>query len=70
MPVPLTAHCPEVFRENTRTYIIRQAMRRELVADIRSIFNALDRKIAQEIRQAGQRHTRYQQQVLASYAAN
>ena len=44
--------CQFHLQQNPGAYVPRQAMRSELAADIRSIFNASDRKTAEEILQA------------------
>ena len=44
--------CQFHLQQNAGTYVPRQAMRGEVAADIRSIFNAADRKTAEELLQA------------------
>jgi putative transposase len=44
--------CQFHLQQNAGTYVPRQAMRGEVAADIRSIFNASDRKTAEELLQA------------------
>ena len=44
--------CQFHLQQNPGAYVPRQAMRSEVAADIRSIFNASDRKTAEEILQA------------------
>lgn len=44
--------CQFHLQQNAGTYVPRQAMRSEVAADIRSIFNAADRKTAEELLQA------------------
>jgi transposase-like protein len=44
--------CRFHLQQNAGTYVPRQAMRGEVAADIRSIFNASDRKTAEELLQA------------------
>jgi transposase-like protein len=44
--------CQFHLQRNAGTYVPKQAMRMEVAADIRSMFNAPDRKIAEEFLQA------------------
>ena len=51
MPVSSATHRPDVLRENAGAYLPKQSMRLEVAADIRAMFNACDRKAAEELLQ-------------------